>query len=951
MATASLGRLTLDLVAQIGQYVGPLNQAERRTVDSTNKMNKAFTSFKDQMNQSLNGSVFGSVIQDVTDKLGGLEKGILSATAAAAGMAVGGGLVAVAGLTTLAIQTAKTDAELAVLAKRANVSTTNFQILDYAARNLGMTQDGLAQSLADAQEKLGEFTASGGGGEAADFFEALKNNTKMTDDQIKNFAKTLQGKDGVEALQIMKNKLDDLGASSQEQRFIFESLGNDLGNLLPLFSDGGLVIDEYGKALVDAGVIKSKEAIQQSQILAAQTQAVNLQYQGAKSELVKGFMPALVNVADAMFGTSKNGLQMVSVGQGIGTVFKLVAATGIGLSAVVQGVGDGLGALAAMAVTAAKGDLKGVVAIYNESENQFNRIIEDSSQRLEKLWAKTESGKNVTDTLTNAILKLNQAQVDQTTGIKVNTKEAQENAKAKEAQAKAIAKTNKELQVNARVQSNAQKFGFSDLENQYKLPQGLLSAINMQESRGKADALGPVTKYGQAKGGFQFLDGTAKRFGLVGDAVFNTGKSAEAAAKYFSFLYGKFGTWEKAISAYHAGEGNVERGTGLGPINREYVKNVMGYMDSALKGIGSTASDAVRYVEDAYKAQQSIAAKYMTEREQLEAENAAAIQEIQKAFIEGDPNRQKYLDLQKAVYAQDLKDFTENERLKREEAWRTLDEIQGSMMESRVNSLAAASMNPDQLAAWQRTNIQQDGFSQLGDDFNSGVGAINSNEFLSQEQKNAELLALHDSYLSAKAALTQEYAKQDQSFLQEQQNMMLNNYSGIFGSITDIAKNAFGEQSAAYAAAFAIQKGFAVAQSVIAIQQALAMAAANPFPMNLAAMATVAAQTASIVANITGVQAPTGMAHDGIDYVPKEGTWLLDKGERVLSPRQNADFTRAMNDRQSNAKQTEAVQQPQVNVRVINNLDQSEFFDAMATPTGEKIVMNIIKRNRTKLRI
>jgi hypothetical protein len=358
MATTSLGRLTLDLVAQIGQYVGPLNQAERQTTDSTNKMNKAFASFKDQMNQSLNGSQIGSMIEGISGKLGSLQGGLLSVTAAAAGMAVGGGLVAVAGLTTLAIQTAKTDAELAVLAKRANVSTTNFQILDYAARNLGMTQDGLAQSLADAQEKLGEFTASGGGGEAADFFEALKNNTKMTDDQIKDFAKTLQGKDGVEALQIMKNKLDDLGASSQEQRFIFESLGNDLGNLLPLFSDGGLVIDEYGKALADAGVIKSKEAIQQSQILAAQTQAVNLQYQGAKSELVKGFMPALVNVADAMFGTSKNGLQMVSVGQGIGTVFKLVAATGIGVSAVVQGIGDGLGALAAMAVSAAKGDLK-----------------------------------------------------------------------------------------------------------------------------------------------------------------------------------------------------------------------------------------------------------------------------------------------------------------------------------------------------------------------------------------------------------------------------------------------------------------------------------------------------------------------------------------------------------------------------------------------------------------
>ncbi|MFX9003818.1 hypothetical protein ABTN42_20055, partial [Acinetobacter baumannii] len=35
----------------------------------------------------------------------------------------------------------------------------------------------------------------------------------------------------------------------------------------------------------------------------------------------------------------------------------------------------------------------------------------------------------------------------------------------------------------------------------------------------------------------------------------------------------------------------------------------------------------------------------------------------------------------------------------------------------------------------------------------------------------------------------------------------------------------------------------------------------------------------------------TGMAHDGIANVPKEGTWLLDGGERVLNPQQNKDFT------------------------------------------------------------
>lgn len=34
-----------------------------------------------------------------------------------------------------------------------------------------------------------------------------------------------------------------------------------------------------------------------------------------------------------------------------------------------------------------------------------------------------------------------------------------------------------------------------------------------------------------------------------------------------------------------------------------------------------------------------------------------------------------------------------------------------------------------------------------------------------------------------------------------------------------------------------------------------------------------------------------GMAHDGIDNVPREGTWLLDGGERVLNPNQNRDLT------------------------------------------------------------
>ena len=91
------------------------------------------------------------------------------------------------------------------------------------------------------------------------------------------------------------------------------------------------------------------------------------------------------------------------------------------------------------------------------------------------------------------------------------------------------------------------------------------------------------------------------------------------------------------------------------------------------------------------------------------------------------------------------------------------------------------------------------------------------------------------------------------------------------------------------------------------------------------------------------------MAHDGINNIPEEGTWLLNKGERVLNPEQNKDLTNYLSDRQAANTQNQPMESPQVNVRVMNSWDDSEYYNALAAPQGEKIVMNIIKRNRTKL--
>ncbi|MGX2584394.1 hypothetical protein ACWB3E_16920 [Acinetobacter baumannii] len=84
----------------------------------------------------------------------------------------------------------------------------------------------------------------------------------------------------------------------------------------------------------------------------------------------------------------------------------------------------------------------------------------------------------------------------------------------------------------------------------------------------------------------------------------------------------------------------------------------------------------------------------------------------------------------------------------------------------------------------------------------------------------------------------------------------------ITGSVADMFKTIGGEQSKAYKIMFAAEKAFAIARSIMAIQTGIAEAAANPFPYNLAAMASVAASTASIVANIQSV-ASVGFASGG----------------------------------------------------------------------------------------
>lgn len=736
---------------------------------------------------------------------------------------VAGATTAVLALSAMAWETANQAVELEKFALRANTTTQDFQKMAVGAQAYGIEQEKLSDMMKDFNEKLGELTTIGAGG-GVDFFEQIAVKTEGSAAAAEKLILKMQKLSGPEALQLYVDKLEEAGVTQQQMSFYLESMASDMTDLIPLLINGGEGMQLYSDAAERAGLVMNEETIAQAKILKEQMYLLDLQLQGAKNQLMQAVIPAFVDIAQAFFGGSEQGIQFSGVAEGIAKVLKGVAAVAIGAVTSIQLLGKALGGMAAIGgaiwnetdwyemnpiglVKAAYEARAEISALTNEMKADMHNTIIGAAERLDGMWSGTSSG--------TAAQMAALRSVEKTTGG-----------------------------VNA----------------------GLGTLVEKQD---KAE------------------------------------KSAKKATKANSELNKALRDQERALE--QAKRLVYEYGDELLRIEEDLKKDLEEIQGATLKAEAKDRYSALAKAQAASRKQLYVAEleNELYEHRKTEEEKLADELRINKLRLDAQRGLNKNeLELRKKAledkYRLELAHIEDQKR-------------------SRVN---------DAMAAWGGTYSDMTG---QGEDH-----ALSQQRFSrideSQELFDAQM-ALADTAEEREAIWEAHHNRMqfiEQEYFRSRANMQLQWGMSYVQGAAGVMAQVFGENSKAYQAMFAVQKAMAIAQVMMnapatfsaVMTSASAIPVVGPFIAPGLAAGAVALQMAQAAAIGSVSFQPVGMAHDGIDRVPEEGSWWLDKGERVLKEQTSSKLDSTLDEiRRSNrepAYDMSPVQQPVYNIQALD---------------------------------
>lgn len=222
---------------------------------------------------------FGRSFNDTAELLSNKSMAIVQGFGVVQGAVLGLTGTAV-GLAASVSSLAATGREIEQMALKAGVSVEKMQELAYATEQYNVSGDQLADMLKDVQDKLGDFSATGGG-EFKDWMENIAPKVGLTVSKLQQMA-------GPEALIAVQNAMDATNVSASEQVFYLEAIANDVSVLQPLLRNNGAELQRLTTHYRNLNVALSQTDISQLKELDQKLKDISLRLQSSFAQGVLG---------------------------------------------------------------------------------------------------------------------------------------------------------------------------------------------------------------------------------------------------------------------------------------------------------------------------------------------------------------------------------------------------------------------------------------------------------------------------------------------------------------------------------------------------------------------------------------------------------------------------------------------------------------------------------------
>ena len=222
---------------------------------------------------------FGRSFGETADRLSQKSQAIIGGFSLMQG-AVLGVVGAAVGMASAVSSLAQQGRELEQMSNKAGVTVERMQELAYATEQYNVSGDQLADMLKDVQDKLGDFSATGGG-EFADWMTNIAPKVGLTIEKLQQMS-------GPDALIAMQDAMDKTNVSAAEQVFYLESIANDVSTLQPLLRNNGAELQRLTGHYRNLNAALSETDISQLKEMDQQLHDVGLKLQGSFAKAVLG---------------------------------------------------------------------------------------------------------------------------------------------------------------------------------------------------------------------------------------------------------------------------------------------------------------------------------------------------------------------------------------------------------------------------------------------------------------------------------------------------------------------------------------------------------------------------------------------------------------------------------------------------------------------------------------